>query len=391
MASYQFITPTKVKLYAEFGYRDDGTRARKTKNVTIKTPNSERAAQRALEAFIAEVSKQQEPVKKITFKHFVDNWERGHVNKLHVGTIDNYEKCLRNGIMDYFGERKLAAIKPLHIMRFFQEEEAKGHGMPSQKYVTLCSIFSHALKWEVIKSNPMDRVDKKDLPKAKKRDWERKWYNANELAHMLKTLDNAKGMLKKTKIEFKLAALVGLRVSEIVGLRNEAIDFKHNTILIDRQLVWNKKEKHFMLGPTKSSKPRTVFVSDKFMQGEFKDYVTKHNKVRTQCENAWYEFIDPDFSPNPINLIFTDAHGKPTHPNNLSHRWNDFVKAHELPTLNFHGLRHSCLSYQLNKGAILTDVQRQAGHSSPEITAGVYGHSEDSGLRASANLFNDLL
>jgi integrase len=390
MASYQFITPTKVKLYAEFGYRDDGTRARKTKNVTIKTPNSERAAQRALELFIAEASKQQEPVKQITFKRFVDDWMHGHVNKLHINTIDNYEKCLRNGIMDNFGNRKLAAIKPLHIIRFFQDEEAKGHGMPNEKYVTLSSIFSHAVKWEVIKDNPMKRVDKKDIPKAKPRNWDRKWYNAEELANMLEVLDKAKGMLKKTKIEFKVAALVGLRESEIAGLRNEAIDFNHNTLLIDRQLIWNKKEKRFMLGPTKSGKDRTVFVPEKFMQGEFKDFVTHHNKVRSQCGNAWYAFTDPNFSTDPINLIFSNK-GKPIFPYNIAHQWNHFVKTYKLPTLNFHGLRHSCFSYQMNHGALPTDVQRQAGHSSLDITTRIYGHSEDEGRRLAANLFNDLL
>jgi integrase len=390
MASYHFLTPTKVKLYAEFGYRDDGTRARKTKTVTIKTPNSERAAHRALESFIASASEEKEPAKAITFKRFVKDWRQGHLNNLHVGTQVNYEKCLRNGIVNYFGDRKMNAIKPLHILRFFQDEEAQGHGMAKEKYTTLCSIFSCAVKWEVIKDSPMRRVDKKDIPKAKKRNWERKWYNAEELAAMLDTLDKAKGMLMKTKMQFKLAALVGLRESEIVGLRNEAIDFNHNSLLIDRQLIWDKKEKRFLLAPTKSGKPRTVFVPEKFMQGEFKDYVTKHNKVRKQCENAWYQFIDQDFSPAPINLIFTNK-GKPQFATTLGHKWNEFVKAHKLPPLNFHGLRHSCLSYQMNHGALPVDVQRQAGHSSLNITTRIYGHSEESGRIAAANLFNDLL
>jgi integrase len=391
MASYQFITSTKVKLYAEFGYRDNGTRARRTKTVTIKTPNSERAAQRALEAFIAEMSNQQEPTKKITFNQFVNDWMHTHVSKLHLNTRKNYEKCLRNGITDYFGKRQLATIKPLHILRFFQEEEAKGHGMAKEKCTTLRSIFSRAVKWEVIEDNPMKRIDAKDVPKAKARDWDRKWYNAEELAHMLETLDNAKGMLKKTKVEFKLAALVGLRASEIVGLRNEAIDFNHNTLLIDRQLIWNQDEHRHMLGPTKSGKPRTVYVPEKFMQGEFREYVTKHNKIRTQCGKAWYQFVDPDFSSDPINLIFTTSTGKPHFASSLGNRWNAFVKAHKLPLLNFHGLRHSCLSYQINHGALPTDVQKQAGHSSLDITTRIYGHSEDEGRRLAANLFNDLL
>lgn len=390
MASYHFLSPTKVKLYAEFGYRDDGTRARKTKTVTIKTPNSERAAQRALDAFIADAANQEEPVKQITFKRFVDDWKRGHVSKLHFNTGENYEKCLRNGIMDYFGNRKLAAIKPLHILRFFHEEEEKGHGMPNDKYTTLCSIFSHALKWEVIKNNPMERVDKKDIPKPKPRNWERKWYNAKELSHALTVLDQAKGMLRKTKIQFKLAALAGLRASEIAGLREEVIDFDACSIKVDRQLIWNKKEKRFMLGPTKSGKPRIVYVSEKFMQGEFKDYVTWFNEIRSQCGDAWFKFIDPNFSQDPINLIFT-YRGKPLHPNGLSHRWIEFVKAHNLPPLNFHGLRHSCFSYQINHGALPTDVQKQAGHSSINITTRVYGHSEESGRKAAANLFDDLL
>jgi integrase len=390
MASYHFLTPTKVKLYAEFGYRDDGTRARKTKTVTIKTPNSERAAQRALEAFIASSSEEKEPAKAITFKRFVEDWLNLHVSKLHYNTRKAYKDCLRLGIMDYFGNRQLASIRPLHILKFFKQEEEAGKGNIETKHTTLCSLFSCAVKWEVIENSPMDKVDSKDIPKATPKKRPRKAYTGAELAEAMMRINRAKKMRPKSKIAFKLAGLVGLRVSEIAGLREEVLDFKNNSIIIDRQLIWNQEEQRFMMAPPKSRRSRTVYVPDKFMQGELRKYVLRHKKIRIACDSAWYEFIDPDFSPEPVNLIFTTNSGRPTFPGQISHNWLAFVRREGLPELNFHGLRHSCLSYQMNHGAPVMDVQEQAGHTTAAITTGIYGHTENERRQATANIMNNI-
>jgi integrase len=50
------------------------------------------------------------------------------------------------------------------------------------------------------------------------------------------------------------------------------------------------------------------------------------------------------------------------------------LKRAGLPTIHFHGLRHTCASLLLNLGVPVIEVSRRLGHSRASITLDVYGH-----------------
>ena len=50
------------------------------------------------------------------------------------------------------------------------------------------------------------------------------------------------------------------------------------------------------------------------------------------------------------------------------------LKAHGMPHIRLHELRHSCASLLINAGFTLKDVQEWMGHSDIKMTANIYGH-----------------
>jgi integrase len=61
-------------------------------------------------------------------------------------------------------------------------------------------------------------------------------------------------------------------------------------------------------------------------------------------------------------------------PNGLSRDWGNFVRAQGLPSVSFHGLRHSHVSALIASGVDPLTISRRIGHANVSTTTNVYGH-----------------
>ncbi|RSL32634.1 site-specific integrase [Salibacterium salarium] len=383
MASATPLGDDKYKLFVELGYNDKGKRIRKTKTVTAK---SNRALNKAITAFEIEVHEKHKgvDVENITFEDFVDRWMKLYVKpECSIRTRDTYNTYLRNGIMDEFRNMKLSKIKTFHIVQFFKEHKEAGGKTLQGKHLMLRSIFTRAKKWDVISKSPMDDVE---YPKTEKRKREIYFYDQEQMKYVLDILDAH--VYKKNAVQAKLAMLVGLRMSEIAGIRIENINFNENSIYIDKTLQYDKETKQFSLGPTKTKKPRTVYVSSRFMN-EIKEYVKKQRKLQIDCGQAWNPLLDED--DTPINFLFTNEVGYPNHIKSMGNEWIKIVKRHNLPPLNFHGLRHTCASFMLSQGVDFKKIQEQLGHNDIRETMNTYSHLTPKDRAEASNVFNEIL
>lgn len=388
MASYKELTPAKdgkprIKITVEQGYDEEtGKRIRKFKTVTLNTL-SERTINKAIRDFEVEVAAigNNKTFENITFGQFVERWMDIYViAELTVGTRTTHTMHLKNGILDYFGEMKMRSIKTFHIVTFFKELKDKNIKGLTGKYMVLKSVFSKAVKWEVIGESPMKNVDE---PKVEKRQRKIKFYDEEQIKQLLSALENVDS---KFSISVKLALLVGLRMGEVGGVRIECLNFDENTILIDKTLQFDKFQKKLFMGPTKNKKSRIVNVPSKFMI-ELKAFAEQQEVLKEASGDAWNPMLDDN--GEPINLLLTKKNGFPTHPSGLDQRWYDFLKKYNLPTLNFHGLRHSCASFMISKDANFKVIQEQLGHSNIQETINTYSHLTDKDKSKASDLFDD--
>ena len=85
--------------------------------------------------------------------------------------------------------------------------------------------------------------------------------------------------------------------------------------------------------------------------------------TRDAAGNAWQ---DTD------NLVFTDSVGRPLRGSWVSHTFHDMLRAAGLPSMPWHGLRHTAATALLGAGIPLVVVSRHLGHTTISVTADKY-------------------
>ena len=390
MASYKELSPAKngkprIKITVEQGYDEEtGKRLRKFKTVTLNSL-SERAIKKAITEFEIEVATMQvnKNIESITFGQFVDKWLENYVAvDLTIKTRDVYKFHLKKGILDELGDYKLSKIKTFHIVECFRKwKEKDGNGSTSiGKYTVLKSVFTKAIEWKIISENPMQGVKP---PKVNRK--EKGFYDEPQLKYLFRVIEEIN---VSYKLKIKLAVLAGLRLGEISGIRLECLNFKNNTILIDRALHYDNEKKKLLLGLTKNKKSRTVHVPAAFMK-ELEMYAKEQKKLKLKMGSAWQPMLDNN--KQPINFLFTNEIGYPIHPRSMSTAWARLVKKYKLPKITFHDLRHSYASYMVSKGVNFKIIQEQLGHSDIKITLNIYSHLTERDKQKASDLFDEIL
>ncbi len=171
--------------------------------------------------------------------------------------------------------------------------------------------------------------------------------------------------VKDTELEtpILLALAYGLRRSEIIGIKWDAIDFKQKTITI----------KHTVTGAGKNlicadkTKNASSYRTLPLLEGVEKYLLElqEHNKeMRKLFGNAY----------NKNDYVCTWNDGRLVLPDHLSSKFKTIIKEVELPNIRFHDLRHTVASLLLADGYSLKEISELLGHCSIGITANIYGH-----------------
>lgn len=389
MASYEILTPAKngkprIRVTVELGYDKYGQRIRKRKTMTLNSL-TERAIKKAItEAEISiATSVEEEKVESMTVEMFFEQFMEMYVKpQLSISSRDSYASYFNNGILNALGTMQIREVTTMDLVEFFKEQKAAGMKSLEGKYMALKTLFRTALKWRVIKENPMNGVDR---PVGGKRYKELEFYDEVQLKQLLNILDT---VYPRHAICIKLAALVGLRQAEIAGIRMENIDYTNNSILIDKTLLYDKETQRFLLGPTKTKRPRIVFVPESFMD-ELKAYEIKQKKLRLALGDRWNPMLNEN--GEPVNLLITKPDGFPPFPNGMSNRFKEILQRHNLPMLNFHGLRHTYASYAISQGINFKIIQEQLGHANIQETLNTYSHLTMKDKKSASDLFDQLL
>ena len=175
------------------------------------------------------------------------------------------------------------------------------------------------------------------------------------------------------------AAFYGLRRSEVLGLRWDAIDFEAGTLTI-RHIVTsaNIEGKHILIQADRaktSSSLRTLPLVEGFAQRlkELKEQQEYNERLCGNCYNKKYK-----------GYLFVDEMGNLILPNAVSENFGKLLKAHGLRHIRFHDLRHSCASLLLKQGVPMKQIQEWLGHSDISTTANIYAHLDSQSKQLSA-------
>ena len=95
------------------------------------------------------------------------------------------------------------------------------------------------------------------------------------------------------------------------------------------------------------------------------------------------EYID-------YNLVMATTFGNPIGTGEIRGQLKKLIEEHNLPSVVFHSLRHSSVTYKLKlNGGDIKAVQGDSGHSQVDMVTDVYSHIIDEDRRRNAELFEE--
>lgn len=296
----------------------------------------------------------------ITFSQLLDEWLKIQKSKLAIKTYKNYVNY-SNRIKDSIGHLKLKDVNPRVLEGFYNSLRTNttyADKTIKHYYTLINTVLNTAVKWDYIKSNPNTKVDKIIVKKK-----EGRYYNIEQVAKLVEALENEP---LKYKALIILALDTACRRGEITGLEWEDIDFEKGIISVNKTTQYVAGVGSFEKG-TKENKghtsDRNIYISKTTKEILLK-YRTEQYELKFMLGNKWIE----------SKKIFTTDYGADMHPNTPSAILTRILKKHKLDYLNFHGLRHTSISLQIEQGVQPQIISKRAGHSNLNTTHNIYSH-----------------
>ena len=229
----------------------------------------------------------------------------------------------------------------------------------------LSSVLGIAVKWQLIPSNPCERAT---LPKKEKT---RPRYLDEEQAAQLLSLIEGEHMQFKTMI--KMFMFTGMRREELCGLEWKDINFDTSVIRIERASLYIPHE-GIITDTTKNDSSTRYIKAPAVAIQLLKEYKRWQAQKRLSMGDRW---VDCD-------RLFTKPDGMPIHPDTIGCWFRDFIRAHDLPDISIHSLRHTNAMLMINSGIPITTIAARLGHADPTTTSKIYIHAIQSADAAAA-------
>lgn len=369
------------KFYMVLNTQVNGKRKLKwiSTGLTVKG-NKRRAEQLLRETLQAYESGQKKATPDVLFGDYLRSWLDGVRRKVDEVTYQGYEVLALRQVVPWFEKRgvKLADVT-LELLQEYVDEKASsgrkdGMGGLSPRSLRLhknilFQTLTEAVKGGLLPSNPCQHVV---LPKSVR--YESHFYTADQLNQFFQAIRD-----EPLYPLLKITAIYGLRRSEVLGLKWDSIDFDTGTVTI-RHTV-SKVTKAVEKDKTKNATSYRSFPLTEEARTIFQTAQAEEKENRRLCGRQYQE----------NDYVFKWDDGRPYSPDYITKKFPTLLKAHGMPHIRLHELRHSCASLLINAGFTLKDVQEWMGHADIKMTANIYGHLDVSRKQTmAAKLAGDL-
>ncbi len=236
----------------------------------------------------------------------------------------------------------------------------------------ISAILNTAVHWQVITANPCARVKPPKLDRK-----EAHYLDDNQTLELLECLSREE---LKYQVMIKLLIYSGVRRGELCGLKWGDIDFDNKLVTIERAVLYTADKGLYEDTPKNESSKRVVKLADEIFS-LLQEYKMKYNADRVNAGDRWIE----------TGYIFTQWNGKPIHPDTITGWFGKFIKAHSLPKVSIHSLRHTNATLMIANGVDLRTVSKRLGHSNMSTTANIYTHAVKSADERAAEVLQDIL
>ena len=355
--------------YVRLSYYD---RNHKRRDKFISTGHSGRGAKKKATAMIEQLIEKYKYLEKsdhpAMMADYLIMWKNLRKSEVAETTYDGYHTYIDRHLVPYFRNLNLNIqdITAGHIFDYVnylsndggrKDNKIGGQSNTSIRKIIsiLRQVFEYAVLYGDIKINPAIQVP---LPKTTNKKDERQVFLTSEDAQkMLDAFQNEEiGPIVYVTLYY------GLRKSEALGLRWQAVDFDANTISINHTVVGNGHIVRKDTTKTYTSRRTYELLPDvKALLLKLKDQQDDYKRRL----GSGYHMND---------YIFKNPNGVPYRPDSLTRSFKRALARHGLPQMRYHDLRHSTASILVDKGWDINDIKEWLGHADISTTANIYAH-----------------
>lgn len=275
---------------------------------------------------------------------------------------------------------KVQDINSSMLQSFLNEKLELSQSTIDKIYQTLNSGFRKAIDEEIILKNPISKVIKPISRKIKK---DISAFTLEEQIKLIQYLNTNADTTFKNLILISL--FTGARAGEIGALTYNDVDFKNQTITINKTLTKDKNYKVIMGDSTKTGRTK-------------KDSVGKREIPFQICQNGFLEKIlreqiqiSKNVFNNKNNLLFCKLNGNYIVPSEINNNFKvicknakikviqtqrkkdkDIVVNLKSSSVNFHMCRHTFATRCIESGMDPVVLSKLLGHSKVQTTLDIY-------------------
>ena len=309
----------------------------------------------------------------ILFADYMEQWLDIIKSSVAVPTFASYSTTVKRVVAPYFREKEvtLKNLTAKDIQEFYLRElERVSASSVIHYHANIHKALKYAVKIDLIDVNPADKVER-----PKKDRYVGSFYDADEVNALFEA---AKG----TKLELPIlfGAFYGLRRSEAIGLKWDAIDFEQNTITIRHTVTscdLDGKRVLVASDTTKTKSSMRTLPLVPFMRERLLALKEEQQENRRLCGRSYIK----DY----IGYVCVNEIGDLIKPHYVTESFPKLLKANGLRHIRYHDLRHSCASLLLANGVPMKQIQEWLGHSDFSTTANIYAHLDYSSKLTSAD------
>ncbi len=338
-----------------YGTGPDGRRAR-----SVRSFSTYEQAQLVLEEFM-----RTRPLRgndlpwDMTVGRWLDYWLENTIRPFRaVSTCYGYQKIIDNHLAPALGSLRLQALTAVHLQQYMTQKLSEGLSPNTiRKHHTLISTALRlAVRQNMLSRNVAECVDppRKELA-------EHFYYSPEQVSQLFRLLEG-----HPLEPAVKLAGYLGMRRSEICGLKWDHVDLEAGVLYIceARTAVGGQAVDK---GPKSPSSQRHMAIGGMTdLWDLLRQLHQRHLRERL--------LHGPDYNPQGFVLNHS---GKPYAPDYISNRFSTLIREAGLPKLTLHGLRHSFASIANSQRVSLYSICKALGHSNTTITSQIYTHLFD--------------
>ncbi|MGP4058989.1 tyrosine-type recombinase/integrase [Mycobacterium sp. 4D054] len=280
------------------------------------------------------------PVEKVTFSAYAAAWLAGRQvagRPIKARTREHYQALLDDHLLDAFGARQLASIKPKDVREWYAGTLTDRPTLRSHAYSLLRTIMGSAVNDELIDANPCRITGAGRAKRVHKI----RPASVEELATV------TAAMPERLQLMVTLASWCALRFGETVELRRSDIDLSDEVIRIRRAAVRTNGGTFDVTTPKSDAGVRDVAIPP---------------HIIPQIEHHLSKFV----GSKRDSLIFANETGGHLQPSTLYRHWYRARDAAGRSDLRWHDLRHSGAVLAAATGASLAELMARLGHSTPQ-------------------------